>query len=244
MIKHFLSLAIISVCILAQAQTGAATQPAKKPPVSAPAKPVKKVYNDFAVLLHEETLNKVFDAMGEITGTNEYSIMLIKGKYHWTVLNPRINLKPDSSDFTCDAKVKAGIIDYKTQVNGKVKIWYDNQKNLINVKITTAIFELYTKVLGKKIHIKDVELADYFKDPFQFEGPKTMGTDFEFMTPDSVVKKIYIQPDDCEMEVRYKEIATRCEVKVSDKPITPPVIPPVKTETKVAPADTSRKKSK
>jgi hypothetical protein len=181
-------------------------------------KAVKPVLNDLSVSLHEETLNKVFDAMGEITGTNEYSVLLIKGKYHWTVSKSRINLKPDSSDFTCEAKVDVGPFQYTTPVNGRVKIWYDNEKNFINVKVTTAIFELYTKVLGKKIHIKDIELADYFTEPFQFEGPKTMGTDFEFTTPDSVVKKIYMQPCDCEMVVQSKQIISRCEVKVSNQP--------------------------
>ena len=179
--------------------------------------------NDFGVTLHEETLNKIFESMGEITGTNEYSVLLIKGKYHWSVNQSRINLKPDSSDFTCLAKVDVGPFNYKTPVHGRVKIWFDNEKNLINVKVTTAIFELYTVVLGKKIHIKDIELADYFKDPFQFEGPKTMGTDFEFMTPDSVLKKVYMKPCDCEMEVQKKQIVTRCEVKVSDKPFQVPV---------------------
>jgi hypothetical protein len=214
-----------------------AKTPAKKP------NPVAAAYNDFTCVLHEETLNKVFCALGEITGTNDYSIMLISGKYHWTVINPRINLKPDSSDFTCDAKVDVGPFSYKTQVKGQVKIWYDSPKNQINVQITTAIFELYTKVLGQKVHIKDIELAEYFKDPFQFEGPKTMGTEFEFMTPDSVLKKIYIQPNDCVMEVLWKEIATRCEVVVSDKPINPPLAPPVvKNEAKPAATDSSRKK--
>jgi hypothetical protein len=215
-----------------------AQTPAIKPKV---AKPVP-VMNDFAMLLHEETLNKVFDAIGEISGTSDYSVLLIKGKYHWTVVNSRINLKPDSSDFTCDAKVKVGPFEYQTPVKGIVKIWYDNDKNLINVKISSAIFELYTKVFGQRVHIKNIELADYFTEPFQFEGPKSMETDFSFMTPDSVLKKVYMKPCDCAMELRWKEIITRCEVAVSDKPfpIGDPtgVMPP---EAKIPPADESKK---
>ncbi len=201
-----------------------------KPKVSKPA----PVMNDFAVLLHEETLNKVFDAIGEISGTNDYSVLLIKGKYHWTVVNPSINLKPDSSDFTCDAIVKVGPFEYKTPVKGRVKIWFNNDSNMINVKISSAIFELYTEVFGKKFHIKDIELAEYFTEPFQFEGPKSMATDFSFMTPDSVMKKVYMKPCDCAMELRWKEIITRCEVAVSNQPFpvgdptgVPPPAPPV-----------------
>ncbi|MCE3258997.1 MAG: hypothetical protein K0S12_638 [Bacteroidetes bacterium] len=185
--------------------------------------------NDFAVSLHEETVNKVLAAVGDIKGTNDYEVMLIHGKYHWTIQNPKINIRPDSSDFTCDALVNVGPIDYKTQVIGNVKISYDNSKNLISIKISRAIFELYTSVFGKKVHIKNIHLEEYFKDPFTFEGPRSMATDMEFTMPDSTVKKIYVQPTDCKMELKWKEICTSCEVVASDKPFKPviKVMPPI-----------------
>ena len=40
-----------------------------------------KTINDFVVTLHEETLNKVLAALGDISGANDYEVMLIKGKY-------------------------------------------------------------------------------------------------------------------------------------------------------------------
>jgi hypothetical protein len=189
----------------------------------------KKEINDFAVSLHEETVNKVLGAVGDIKGTNDYEVMLIHGKYHWTIQNPKINIRPDSSDFTCDALVNVGPIDYKTQVIGNVKITYDNAKNLIAIKISRAIFELYTHVFGKKVHIKDIHLEEYFKDPFTFEGPRSMATDMEFTMPDSTVKKIYVQPTECKMELKWKEICTACEVAVSDKPFKPVIklTPPI-----------------
>ena len=206
------------------------------------SKSATPILNDLSVVLHEETLNKIFDAMGDITGTNEYSILLINGKYHWTVSKSRINLKTDSSDFTCEAKVDVGPFNYTTPVTGRVKIWYDNEKNFINVKVTTAIFELYTKVLGKKIHIKNIELAEYFTEPFQFEGPKTMGSEFEFTTPDSVVKKIYLLPCDCDMIVQSKQIVSRCEVKVSNQPFPIPNGSQNKNETAPQQIDDPKKK--
>lgn len=183
-------------------------------------------YNDFAVSIHEEAINKVFGAVGEISGTNDFEVLLIKGKYHWKIVNPKINLKPDSSDFTCDAKVDVGPFSYKTQVIGNVKITYDAKKNQIGIRISRAIFELYTVIFDKKIHIKDIHLEDYFKEPFVFEGPKTLATDMSFTMPDSTVKKIYVQPTDCEMKVKLQEICTYCEIVASDKPAKP-VIKPV-----------------
>jgi len=193
--------------------------------------------NDFSAILHEETMNKVFKAIDTIRGSNDYEVMLIKGKYHWKVYNLNLSVRPDSSFFICDATVNVGPFNYNSKVPGVVKISYDQKKNQILVKLTKAVFELYTEVFGKKIRIKEIDIADYLKDPFVFEGPKTMATDFEFMMPDSTLKHIYIQPSDCEMEVKWKEICTRCEVKVSDKPFKAPSSPsaPAKANTAKTP---------
>ena len=193
-------------------------------------------YNDFSVSLHEEAINKVFVAIGEISGESEYEVLLIKGTYHWKVINPQINLKPDSSDFTCDAKVEVGPFHYTSKVVGNVKVFYDSKKNEISIKITRAIFELYTMIFEKKIHIKDIHLEEKFKDPFIFEGPRTLATDMEFMMPDSTMKKIYVQPSDCEMKVKLKEICTYCEIVASDKPFKPAPVklnPPIQPVEKV-----------
>ncbi len=192
--------------------------------------------NDFEVVLHEEAINKVITAIGDISGTNDYEVMFIKGKYHWTMKNPKINIRPDSSNFTCDAFVTCGPFGYKTQVVGDVKITYDNAKNLIYIKISRAIFELYTMVFDKKVHIKDIHLEDYFKEPFAFDGPKTMATDMQFSMPDSTVKKIYIQPTNCKMELKWKTICTACEIAVADKPFKVPIkiMPPIETVKPIA----------
>lgn len=185
--------------------------------------------NDFSVSLHEETINKVLLALGEIKGTNTYDVMMISGTYTWTVKNPKISIRPDSSDFTCDAVVKVSLFEYKTKVVGNVKISYDNDKNFIYVKISRAIFELYTMVFGKKLHIKDIHLEDYFKEPFAFEGPRTITTEMDFTMPDSTRKKVFIQPTACKMELKWKEVCTSCEIEACEVP-APPLIrlmPPV-----------------
>ncbi len=179
--------------------------------------------NDFSVSLHEEAVNKVLVAIGDISGTNSYEVMLINGTYTWTVRNPKINIRPDSSYFTCDAIVKVSLFDYKTKVVGDVKINYDNNKNLIYIKISHAVFELYTVIFGKKMHIKDIHLEEYFKEPFAFEGPRTITTEMEFPMPDSSKKKIFIQPTECRMELKWKEICTACEIAACEVP-APPII--------------------
>lgn len=175
--------------------------------------------NDFAFVLSERAVNKVFVAVGEINGKNEYEVIGIKGHYNWKVLNPKIRFKPDSSDFVCDAKVEVGPFGYQSEVLGHVKIAYDNAKNQISIKITDAVFELYTMILGKKIHIKNIHLEDYFKDPFLFEGPKSFTTDMSFTMPDSTVKRIYVQPTDCVIKVVKQAIKTSCDIAANDQPL-------------------------
>lgn len=178
----------------------------------------QRVLNDFSFTLHEETVNKVLAAIGEISGTNDYEVMFFKGKYHWKVINPQIKIRPDSSQFICDAVVNVGPFNYKTKVDGDVKISYDKQKDKIVIKISRAIFELYTVIFDKKVHIKDIHLEEYFKEPFLFDGPKSYGTSMEVNLPDTAKKKIYIQPTECDFIVKWQEVTAACEVIVTDKP--------------------------
>lgn len=205
----------------------------------------KKNLNDFSFTLHEETINKVLSAIGEVSGTNDYEVMFIKGKYKWTIVNPQIQIRPDSSQFICDALVNVGPFNYKTNVKGDVKITYDKPNDKIAIKITRAIFELYTVILDKKIHIKDIHLEEHFKDPFLFDGPRSYGTSMDVSLPDSVTKKIYIQPSDCELNIKWQEVCALCEVIVSDKPVKPLAVPtpkvtatPTKTTSTVKPVNT------
>jgi hypothetical protein len=184
--------------------------------------------NDFKFILHEETINKVLAAIGPISGKSDYEIMLMKGHYVWTVKNPQIHVYKDSSIFVCDANVKTGGIDYNTPVYGYAKISYDQIINKISIQITKANFELYTKIFGKKIHIKNIDLAKYFKDPFLFDGPANMTTDFEFSVNDSTKKKIYIRPTTCDLVTKKGEIVTSCEIEASDMPFVKPISIPIK----------------
>jgi hypothetical protein len=179
--------------------------------------------NDIRFTLHEETVNKVLAAVGPITGKSDYEALLMKGTYTWKMTNPQIHFYKDSSIFTCEANVKTGFIDYNTPVNGYVKIGYDQKTNKISIQITKAIFELYTKIFGKKIHLKNIDLAKYFKDPFLFDGPATMQTEFEFSVNDTTKKKIYVRPTVCDLVARKGELITSCEVEARDTPFIKPV---------------------
>lgn len=170
------------------------------------------------VSLHEETLNKLLAAVGEIKGTNDYEVSFVKGKYHWYLQNSQIQLLKDSAKFFTDAKVSVGPFKYTDKVEGRVSVTYSEKTNQIAVKVVDAVFEVYTTILGAKISIKKVQIADYLKTPFLFEGPMTMQSSMEFMMPDSTKKTIYAKPSKCDLKILPHQIVVSSEVDFTDKP--------------------------
>jgi hypothetical protein len=174
--------------------------------------------NDIKVVLHEEMINKVLAAVGPFSDTSSYKVLFIKGTYKWTVLSTKIKLLNNGkAEYVCNVKVEVGPFDYTSEVIGDAIVYYDRKTNLINIKILHGIFEVYTKVLGKKFHIKDIDIAEYFTEPLTFEGPKSMYTDFDFTLPDGTVKKIYAIPMECDLVVSEKIISVTCEMNFTEK---------------------------
>ena len=173
--------------------------------------------NDLVVMLHEETINKLFSAIGEIRGSNHYKLAFIDGKYFWNLVNPKIELLNDSARFTTKASVKVGSFEYMDEVIGKVAVKYNEKTNQISVKVLDAVFELYTIVLGKKIHLKNIQIADYLTTPFLFEGPMTMNSEMSFMMPDSTMKTISAKPVNCKLKINNHQVILSSELEIRDK---------------------------
>jgi hypothetical protein len=174
---------------------------------------------DLIVVLKESVLNKMFNAIGQIKGTSDYSFMFIDGSYKWTLINPLIKLHPNKADFICDVNVTTGKLDYTTKVKGIVEICYEPTTNLIYIEITEALFPLNIMFVGKQRHIWDVELADYFETPFTFEGPLTIGTEMAFSMPDGTSKKIYCHPLNCGVKIAERQVIVSAETEFLDKQI-------------------------
>jgi hypothetical protein len=177
----------------------------------------KMVYSqsDLQVTLHENTLNKLFFAIGEFNGSGEYEMLFTKNTYTWNLKNMRINLMKDSAEFVTDATVVTWLGTYYDQVRGKVAISYDEKTNLISVKVVDAPFNISIEMLGKKITLKKIQIADYLTTPFQFEGPMSIQNQLSFSMPDGSVKKIAAKPSKCVIKVLQDkiEVSTQIEFK-------------------------------
>lgn len=149
---------------------------------------------DAAVIIHENTLNNFLRAMGKISGKAPFEVLFIKGEYDWSLQNARIDISPNNAKFSADANVSIGnIFSYSSIAEGNVDVWYDNVANKIHVKIREAIFEVYFKMMGNKVHITNIDAAKYYKPEFEFAGPQPMQTEINITLPDFSNKKINVK---------------------------------------------------
>jgi hypothetical protein len=181
---------------------------------------------DIVVSVHENTLNKMFKAMGEIKGTSNYSFMFMEGTYDWTLINPQFRIHPGKVDFVTDVKVTVSKYDYRIHVIGNAETCYDSVNNLIFVEVTDARFPLNIMFFGKLHHLWDVDLGQYLKTPFMFEGPLSVGTEFVFPMPDNTTKTIYAHPVNCGVKIAEKQIIVSAEMEFinRDEKQTTPIL--------------------
>lgn len=196
-------------------------EPKTVPPKTTPV--VTNPPNDLKVILHEEMINKSLAALGNITGKEPYKVLFVQDTFQWTLINPKIMLHPGKSEFVTDVNVTAGPFSYSTPCTGDVLIWYDRAKNLINVKITRAVVGIYTKLFGVKQHIKDIDLASNFQDPFVFTGPAAMTSEMPMEMPDGSIKILEMTTTSCDIIIMEDVLMVPCEVEFKEK-----IVPPVK----------------
>lgn len=156
---------------------------------------------DLSVTIGEPVINNIIKVIGPINGSNEYKTMLVKGTYYWTMLDAKIKLEEKKALFVTNVKVEAGGISYTDDVEGEIAVRYNQLTNKLELKLTTAIFEIYTRFLGTKISLKKIDLADYFKDPFLFDGPMAYQSVMPFTMPDNTVKNIAAKIKKCDIAV-------------------------------------------
>ncbi|NDC82761.1 hypothetical protein EB093_03735 [bacterium] len=146
---------------------------------------------DALVVINESTLNKFLQAIGPISGGGSFNNG--RSNYVWTVKNPTIRIVKNASSFTADAEIHSGLLNYGTTAKGDVDVIYDNQKNIISVKIRKASFEVALDLFGNKIHVTDVDISTFYKPQFQFPGPQPLQNHFDVDLPDKTVKPIQIK---------------------------------------------------
>jgi len=168
---------------------------------------------DAEVIIYEQTLNKLLQAIGEIKGQSEYKFWFKSGTYQWSLRDTKINLLHDSARFSTTALVETGISDYEDVVDGKMSVRYDQKTNKIMIQLLDAPFEVYIKFLGKKFRITTIQIADYFKEPMIFDGPANTGTDISMTMPDGSIRRIQGKTTNTKLKIESGKIRVSSDLQ-------------------------------
>jgi len=111
--------------------------------------------SDATVIIHQNTLNGFFNAIGPISGRDRYNVLGMHGDYVWTLRNARNRMRPESSAIRrrCRHHVWTALLCSASV--GNVEVFFIPESNRISVKVLHASFEVYVKIFGKKIHITE-----------------------------------------------------------------------------------------
>jgi len=173
---------------------------------------------DATVIVHQNTLNSFLKAVGPVSGEKDFNVAGAKGTYHWTVKDAVITITPGQAKLEANAKVKVGPFNYDSGVKGEVAVKYNQEANLISVKVQKAEFEVYTKILGKKIHLADVDISQFYRPEFEFAGPQPVQSQIAVSLPDGSTKMVYIKTVDHKMELREAKIVVTSTVVFGNTP--------------------------
>jgi hypothetical protein len=176
---------------------------------------------DATVVVHQNTLNGFFNAIGPVSGTEPYNVFGMKGDYQWTLEHARIELKPDQAKFIADAHIKIGPFSYGSVANGDVEVKYHPETNRISIKVLKATFEVYFNIFGKKIHITDIDASRFYRPEFEFAGPQPIQAQVEVALPGGNKKMIYITPYAQFMKIEQERIVVTSQLKFTDQPPVP-----------------------
>jgi len=173
--------------------------------------------NDLTVVLHESGLNKLINTVGEISGEGVYEFMFIKSSYTWLLRNTKIKLVKDSALFETDVEIKTGFDTYFDHVKGIMGVSYNKKKNEISINLLDAVVHLKASLLGKSFTIKKIQLADYFKQGFVFDGPSTASKEMKLALPNGTTKTIDSKIEDVNIFIEENKIRVCGELNFFEK---------------------------
>ena len=128
--------------------------------------------NHMELFIHENIVNEFLLAIGDIEGSGKIGLI----DYRWNVYDLRVDINNDSSLFKGLVKLKSGSFERKDVIEGDVSISYDDKENLIYVQISNIKIDIdlsdILSILPKETFIIDIDISNYFLDPFAIEAPQ------------------------------------------------------------------------
>jgi hypothetical protein len=161
---------------------------------------------DAKIFINQTSLNKFLTAIGPMTydGTYSEKNLGVTIPYTWYVENASISIHPDKAEFNADVNVQIGPVKrgpltilpspvkYPAKAKALVEIKYDENTNRILIKILKAGVEISVNILGKKIVISELDISEYYRPEFEFNGPEPVQKKVDVKMPDGKIKTFII----------------------------------------------------
>ncbi len=142
-----------------------------------------------SLVIHEQLLNDFFNNIGKIKGNSSGSSI----DYEWSLMKPRIEIHPEEALFFAKINAKTDVFSITRDVEGSVKVIYNEEENIIEVSIDKADVILDVNLFGKNVLLGEIDIAKYFTKSFVFEGLKSYNNEIDFTLPNANEKKINVQ---------------------------------------------------
>ena len=142
--------------------------------------------NHLELFIHEDIINNFLSAIGEISGGGKIGGF----DYNWTVSNFFIVINDEKAEFFGTIRLESGQFNRKDLIIGDVAVDYNEEENLIYVKIDNVDIDIdisqIFKTIPKDIVNINVDLSQYFSEPFKIQAPQPKTTTYPVpMSPDS-----------------------------------------------------------
>ena len=149
-------------------------------------------YDHISLIIHEELINDFFSNIGEIKGSGEAAYI----DYSWYLLNPRVEIENDDAFFFAEVRAITNNFRITRDVKGKVIVTYDEESNIIEVKIDKANVILDVDVFGKNFVLTEIDIGGYFKKTLKLNGPSSLNNEINYQLPNGeskimIVNKAY-----------------------------------------------------
>ena len=134
--------------------------------------------NHLELFIHEDIINNFLSAIGEISGGGKIGGF----DYNWKVSNFFIVINDEKAEFFGTIRLESGQFDRKDLIIGNVTINYDENENLIYVKIDDVdididISQIFNTIPKDIVNI-NVDLSQYFAEPFKIQAPQPKTTTY------------------------------------------------------------------
>ena len=167
-----------------------------------------------SLIIHQDLINSFFNNMGEIKGKGTNPVF----DYTWYLLDPRVEIKEGHASF--HAKVRAKTKNFRTtkDVIGTVKVSYNKDANLVEVKVDEADVVLDIDVFGKEIELGRLDIAKYFSKSLKLKGPQAFDKEVDFTLPNGEKRKIDIDVTSYQLKLIKNaiELSTSLDFKPSE----------------------------